>query len=157
MFMGEKAIDDKTYYTISFLFYDFLTPGVGCATSIRFQPYDSFRRDFQGDFGELEIGRMETKRNLWRNLMAVILGHELIHVWRMMTGKRLVFAGAWEEEAMTTGVGPFLNWTPTENSLRQEFRMPLRDKYQTGTCASAMMMDIMVRMNFGNEVIQERF
>ena len=71
MFMGEKAIDDKTYYTISFVFYDFLTPGPGCDTSIRFQPYGAFKRDFQGDFGELEVGKLETKRKV---LGAVMFG-----------------------------------------------------------------------------------
>jgi hypothetical protein len=156
MIMGMKAIDDKTYYTISFVLYDFLTPGAGCDTTIRFQPYESFKRDFGSDFNELEVGTFETKKKVWRNLMAVILGHELIHAWRMMIGKRLVFAGAWEEEAMTTGVGPFLNWKPTENSMRQEFSMPLRDKYQTGSCSSGMMAQIMMNMNFGGTV-NERF
>jgi hypothetical protein len=141
---------------MSLVLYDFLTPGPGCATSIRFQSYDSFRRDFGGDFDELEVGAFETKKNVWRNLMSVILGHELIHAWRMMTGKRLVFAGAWEEEAMTTGVGPFLDWSPSENSMRKEFSMPLRAKYQTGSCASGMMAKIMMNMNFGGTV-NERF
>jgi len=154
MFTGTKAIDEKTYFTICFVFYDFLTPGAGCNTSIRFQTYDSFKAEetFKKDFAGLEIGALETKRKIWRNLMAVVLGHELIHAWRIMIGKRLVFANAWEEEAMTTGVGPFMNWTPTENTLRQEFKMPLRTTYQSKACASTMMQDIMVDVNSGKVV-----
>ena len=47
----------------------------------------------------------------------IILGHELVHVWRMVTGVR-IFQGGWEEEAMTTGLPPFLNMEFSENKLR---------------------------------------
>jgi Effector protein len=156
MIMGVKAIDDNTYFTMCLVLYDFLTPGPGCDTSVRFQPYDSFKRDLRGDFDKLEVGAFEKKTNVWRNLMAVILGHELIHAWRIMIGKRLVFSGAWEEEAMTTGVGPFVSWSPTENSLRQEFSMPLRETYQAGSCASGMMAQIM-RDVYSGVTVNERF
>ena len=154
MCTGDAKIDDKTYYTLVFLLYDFLTPGPGADTYVRFQSYDSFKRDFAGDFDTIDNSHSSDRA--WRNLASTILGHELIHAWRMMKGKRAVMGGAWEEEAMTTGVGPFVNWTPTENTLRAEFKLPHRPTYQSGACASDMMSGIMMNMNWGG-VVNERF
>ena len=101
--------------------------------------------------------------SLYRNekevgkLVAVaVLGHELIHAWRMMAGRRIVTQG-WEEEAMTAGVGPFLNWKFTENSLRSELKLPLRAKYQTGQCSSELVSGIMMQMNWSSTPVTTRF
>ena len=156
MMAGEKPMDDKTYYTLCFVLYDYLTPGVGCDTQVRFMSPARFMADFKGDIeaADTKWYRSETKTG---KLVAIsVLGHELIHAWRMMAGRRLVTQG-WEEEAMTAGVGPFLNWKFTENALRKEAKLPLRAKYQTGQCSSEMMSGIMMQMNWSSDPVTLRF
>jgi hypothetical protein len=132
MCLAMRPIDDRTYYYISFYCYDYLTPGPGCDSTVRFQPYDKFVELMKTmpEWDEFNVGILNTEKNKVRNIAAVLLGHELIHCWRMMRGRRVVSMG-WEEEGMTVGLGPFLNWPMTENQLRKELGLPLRTKYGT--------------------------
>jgi hypothetical protein len=66
----------------------------------------------------------------------VMLGHELIHAWRMMTGRRIVARG-WEEEMMTVGLGPGADLPFTENKLRSEAGHPLRTSYNLSPSTAA--------------------
>jgi hypothetical protein len=156
MLAGQKPMDDKTYYTLCFILYDYLTPGTGCATQVRFMSPARFKADFKGDIEEADTKWYRSERKTAKLVAMAVLGHELIHAWRMMAGRRLVTQG-WEEEAMTAGVGPFLNWKLTENCLRKEMKMPLRQKYQTGQCSSEMMQGIMMQMNWSSNPVTTRF
>lgn len=109
---GTLAIDNDTYYRLAFLLYEWLTPGAGTNTVIR---YAADIKHFDKTKGDISC---------------IVLGHELIHAWRMMIGRRIVSAG-WEEEAMTTGIPPFVNLPYTENKLRQQCGMPLRQHYNS--------------------------
>jgi len=111
--LGLKQLPPESYHRFALIMYDFLDPGSGCSVGLRM--------DFEqagGDDTEL-----------------IILAHELVHVWRMVTGMR-VFMGGWEEEAMTTGLPPFMNLRFTENKLRVEQGLPLRTHY-TALCGTA--------------------
>lgn len=109
---GTLAIDNDTYYRLAFTLYEWLTPGKGVNTVIR---YVTTITDF------------DKKKS---DISCIVLGHELIHAWRMMTGRRIVPSG-WEEEAMTTGIPPFVNFKFTENKLRMQCGMPLRAHYNS--------------------------
>ena len=149
MCTGEKAFPDNAYFKLCFLLYDYMSPGPGSPTYVRFQSYDSFTSSFKADHKTENKSRplFDTKSNLWRDLAATILGHELIHAWRMMRGRRVVLGGAWEEEAMTTGIGPFTNWKLTENAIRRELGLTQRMTYQSGQCSSFEMQNVMVNTN----------
>ena len=104
---GTKEVDNDTYIKLATLLYPFLTPGPGSDSAIRFAPIAE-----EPDF--------------------LLLGHELIHGWRMMTGMRITDDNnfSWEEEAMTTGIPPFVNFKYTENKLRAQLcGSPLRRDY----------------------------
>ncbi len=75
------------------------------------------------------------------------LGHEMIHAWRMMTGRRIVGTNMWEEEAMTVGLSPFANLRFTENALRRDAKLPARLKYGGSVTASTDYIS-----NFQNQV-----
>jgi hypothetical protein len=109
---GKLDIDDDTYYRLAFSLYEFLTPGSGINTVIRYV---------------VDITAFDKKK---ADVAPMVLGHELIHAWRMMTGRRVVPNG-WEEEAMTTGIPPFTTLHFTENKLRMQCGMPLRPHYNT--------------------------
>lgn len=110
---GRKALPKEAYHRFAMFFYDHLVAGEGCSVALRFAPDQASQNDPE----------------------LIILGHELIHVWRMVTGMR-IFEGGWEEEAMTTGIAPFGNLKYTENKLRVEFGHPLRSSY-TARCTTA--------------------
>ena len=66
----------------------------------------------------------------------VILGHELIHAYHLMTGKllhgqyELTEGTANHEEAQTIGVGPYAGDELTENALRREVGLAERTKHE---------------------------
>ncbi len=119
MVSGKTAMDSDTYFKICLHFYEFLSPGVGVNTQIRME----WKEEFQGS-----DGKYNPKKDHNDVPGFLVLGHELIHAWRMMLGKRIV-DGGWEEEAMTTGVGAFAGWPMTENALRSELGLPARPYY----------------------------
>jgi hypothetical protein len=112
---GTEEIDNNTYARIGMVLYEFLTPGPGIDTVIRFAPANDVPD-------------------------SMTIGHELIHAWRMMKGLRL-FQNGWEEEAMTTGFPPFANFKFTENKLRVQARMELRTKYDNPVVNSLFMQN----------------
>jgi hypothetical protein len=103
---GRQPLKPEAYHRFAMYFYDHLEPGEGSTVALRFD-----RQQAGPDDPEFNI-----------------LGHELIHVWRMVTGMR-IFQGGWEEEAMTTGVPPFVAMKFTENKIRAEHGLALRTKY----------------------------
>jgi hypothetical protein len=79
--------------------YDFLQPGTGESCYVNF----NHLRDNLSDDHRKYLPQGLT----WQNRPpAVALGHELIHAWRVMSG-RVLFRYGWEEEAMTVGLPPF--------------------------------------------------
>ncbi len=122
MAQGSRAISSDVYFKLAFFFYDFLTSGAGVDTSIRMINRDDWPADFK-------TNTYTPKTNPDDSPGYIVLGHELIHAFRMMIGKRLVHNG-WEEEAMTSGIWQFSRWNFSENSLRGEAGFPLRMTYQ---------------------------
>lgn len=125
MELGLRSIDTGTEVRLRAHLYDFLTPGPGCNAEM-----------------ELNHTLMNTSEEHKRHLPAseyyrnrplpVVLAHELVHAWRLMTG-RVIFPYGWEEEAMTVGLPPFSTMKFTENRFRIEFDnsgLALRPEYQ---------------------------
>ncbi|MEO8859736.1 MAG: M91 family zinc metallopeptidase [Burkholderiaceae bacterium] len=127
---GRKVIDDPTYYKLSYVLYEWLTPGPGIHTQIRFDA--SVNPQHEGAKPQLnwEVAPLH-----------IALGHELIHAWRMMAGRRLVPITGWEEEAMTVGLPPFASMRLTENLLRVQSGAAVRFKYGSPAVANADFMD----------------
>jgi hypothetical protein len=116
---GERHMDDNTYIKICFFFYNHLSPGPGVNSQVRVTP--AVRMNSQD-------GKYKPKVDTDSVPPAIVVGHELIHAWRMMHGRRVVRLG-WEEEAMTVGLGLASGWPLTENQLRLEMKLPRRFKY----------------------------
>ncbi len=132
MSLGRIPCDDSTYYKICFMFYDYLTPGSGISTQVRLTPqiraegmnshWFRKKKNYKGDW---TAARED-----------IMVGHELIHAWRMMVGRRVV-RGGWEEEAMTVGLSFAAGWGFTENRLRNEAGQPRRLTYSHTDFSSA--------------------
>ena len=120
--MGERKIEDAKYYRFCVEFYDYLIPGKGCDTQVRIQPPAIFKAKNSDLIAEAGSGKSV-------KIAAALLGHELIHAWRMMTGRRVVDDG-WDEEMMTVGLGRCSGWPMTENRLRVGMGLPRRTSYQ---------------------------
>lgn len=116
---GIKAMDRETFFKICYHLYQFLTPGPGVPVAVRFRP-------------ETDIPDH------------ILLGHELVHAWRMIYGRRLVMGGSmYDEEMMTVGLGIFAHWEFTENQLRREAGFATRTKYGTIDVSSAYVASMM--------------
>jgi len=118
---GALKIPDDDYFRICFAYYEHLRPGEGCDTQVKLRAEVKLMGD---------DGKFKPKADVSSVAAEIILGHELIHAWRMMKGRRIVNNG-WEEEAMTTGCSPFRHLTITENALRLEGGYPQRASYNT--------------------------
>jgi hypothetical protein len=122
MAVGTKAMDRETFIKICYNFYDFLTPGPGVSAAVRFR-------------AEPDIPDH------------VLLGHELIHAWRLIKGRRIVMAGSmYDEEMMTVGLGPFATWKFTENQLRREAGLAARAKYGKIDTSSLYVQSMMLQI-----------
>jgi hypothetical protein len=140
MLTGMAYMTDTVYYSLCFLLYDYALSGGGTNAQIRIMNQMTFDHDFKNDVAaEKKFGRSTAETAL--RLDAVILGHELIHAWRMMAGRRIV-AGGWEEEAMTSGIGPFSSWKLTENVLRGDLGLSTRKSYANPGHSSSLMSQI---------------
>jgi hypothetical protein len=140
MLHGMVYMTDTVYYSLCFLLYDYALSGGGTNAQIRIMNQTTFDHDFKNDVaGEKKFGRSTGETAL--RLDAVILGHELIHAWRMMAGRRIV-AGGWEEEAMTSGIGPFSGWRMTENVLRGDLGLSTRKVYANPGHSSGLMAQL---------------
>lgn len=127
---GRKVIDDSTYYKLAYVLYEWLTPGPGIHTQVRFDA--SVDPQHEG---------AKPQKNWEAAPLHVALGHELIHAWRMMAGRRVVPITGWEEEAMTVGLPPFASMRLTENLLRVQSGAAVRFKYASPAVANADFME----------------
>ena len=127
---GTTVITAEMHYKLAIPLYEFMTPGPGVNTAIRFENKKEFKDVNTNMFFRPKINDADVPAY-------IVMGHELIHAWRMMQGRRLVRQG-WEEEAMTTGIMEFANFPVTENKLRAEAGLPLRTSYQQGHYSSGV-------------------
>lgn len=101
-----KLVDDK----LRVYLYDFLQPGAGEDCWIKFNPMKENLSD--------EHKKYLPQSHHWAHRPpGIALAHELVHAWRVVSG-RVMFAYGWEEEAMTVGLPPFSNMKFTENRIR---------------------------------------
>jgi hypothetical protein len=131
---GEKSIKDDQYYLLCCYLYDYLVPGPGTDTQIRVMHPSWTAKIFKDDVKQ-EKSVFRTQEETASRVQAVVMAHELLHAWRMMAGRRIV-SGGWEEEAMTTGCGPFIGWKLTENTFRSALKLSQRKKYSCPTISS---------------------
>ena len=129
---GVSTFPTTSDYPLCFLLYDYMIPGAGTNAQVRIMNPTTFAYDFKKDVAEIKT-MPANKAAL--SLEAVVFAHELIHAWRMMAGRRVVTDG-WEEEAMTTGIGPFAGWRLTENVIRGDFGLKSRTSYASPTHSS---------------------
>lgn len=88
----------------------------------------------------LEIA--DAKRQPWMKRESWVgLAHELVHAWRMVTGRCVFYPALSEdyyEEAMTVGLPPYHFCRFTENSIRRENGLPLRTFYGESSYQQSM-------------------
>jgi Effector protein len=138
-----RYMPDAVYYPLCFLLYDYMLPGAGTDTQVRVMNAKTFEHDFNNDLqseSKMTRGKQETAVRL----DAVVLAHELIHAWRMMSGRRIV-SGGWEEEAMTSGIGPFSSWRMTENSFRSDLGLKQRRTYANSRHSSERIQTLALK------------
>jgi hypothetical protein len=152
----QRQLSDNEYYILAWNLYDYLTPGPGCNTQIRVMLPQEFRKDFKGDRKDVKRKFGQSGKEKWAKMAAVVIGHEFVHAWRMMIGKRLVDDG-YEEEIMTAGVGPFINFPMTENCLRRELGVKLRESYQPGQVSSSFAAQVRDEMFGGHASTAKAF
>ncbi len=115
-----RRLTPSQYFLLLMNLYDWIPRGQGCSTTVRLDatktPSHADKSVFKKDYNQSPV--------------PIVLGHELVHAWRMMTGRRLYPAG-YEEEQMTVGLPPFHKMKFTENRLRSEFKYALLPKYGT--------------------------
>lgn len=128
---GTKKMDDNTYYKLASVLYQYTTPGRGVHATVRLEPVKQLYDENTPEGRR----RYNPKKNVNDVPIHLVLGHELIHAWRMMEGKRIVAEG-YLEEAMTVGLHPFDKLAHTENKLRFEMGYPPRAFYSHNSFAS---------------------
>jgi hypothetical protein len=129
IYSSGKLFDDNTCYKLCFTFYEYLTAGPGCDTQVRIQMpqiFEDKNKDLYAAARQRIIGK---DKKAWNKIAAILLGHELIHAWRMMGGRRIVDDG-YDEEVMTVGFGPAAAWPLTQNALRRHLKVSTRPAYQ---------------------------
>ena len=132
----ERRMTPSENFKLSLALYDEIFRGQGADTAVRLVP--SIGIDGNKSLTWLQKRRGKTKYQIDTDAVRadIMLGHELIHAWRMMTGRRLVARG-WEEEMMTVGLGPGSVLPFTENRLRSEAGHPLRTSYNLNPSTAA--------------------
>lgn len=131
MASGAQKCTQDDYMRIAVAFYEFLSPGPGCDTQVRLTDEVVIHSDEdlrKKDKVKLKFYQNEFKVDGRAVRADIMIGHEFIHAWRMMVGRRVVSSG-FEEEMMTVGLGPCADWPFTENRLRLEAGHPLRISY----------------------------
>jgi hypothetical protein len=113
---GTRRIEDNEYYRLCLYLYEELAPGAGTSAEMRV---------------------VMTQVSLPDEPLFIVVGHELVHAWRIMKGRR-IFENGWEEEAMTTGLPPFSSMRFSENRLRVEANLPMREKYSK-ICSTSLL------------------
>jgi hypothetical protein len=112
---------------IGYHIMDHLTPGAGTGAWVVWDPLvESVCTHLQAD-----------RRAAWMDRPPwIALAHELIHGWRLVTGRSVFKPGPMEdyyEEAMTVGLAPYDQCRFTENRLRHLKGLPLRTYYAENT------------------------
>ena len=136
---GSIALTDTEYFKIATAYYEHMTPGPGCSTQVKVQMNVAVGNPMSADNPKAYPFRPKQDRDCVA--AEIMLGHELIHAWRMMTGRRLVNDG-WEEEAMTCGLAPYANLRFTENALRRDGGFPARLTYPLPVFNSAWTREL---------------
>ncbi len=123
MASGKTVIPPHVDAKLRVYLYDFLTPGTGESCHVTF----NHKRDNLSPAHK----RYLPSSHIWANRPPAIgLGHELVHAWRVASG-RVLFKYGWEEEAMTVGLPPFGNMPFSENRIRVEWGgLAIRPDYQ---------------------------
>lgn len=116
----KRKVTPSQYFLLMVHLYQWINPGPGCSTSIRFDATAHPRHADKSIY----------QRDYQKSALHIVLGHELIHAWRMMSGRRF-YQGGFEEEQMTVGLPPFANMRFTENKLRAESGFAIAPKYGT--------------------------
>jgi hypothetical protein len=112
---------------IGYHIMDHLTPGPGTGAWVVWDP----------DSKSVCTDLPDEKRAAWMDRPPwIALAHELIHGWRLVTGRCVFKPGPIEdyhEEAMTVGLPPYDQCRFTENRLRHLKGLPLRTYYAEKT------------------------
>jgi Effector protein len=119
---GKRPIRDDMYFKLCLYLHDWLETGKGVNTVVAYS-------------ASYQTACCESRAKLDHEAGSVpyiILGHELIHAWRRMTGRR-IFEGGTGEEHMTTGLPPYTNMKFTENKLRVLGNLAVRDHYASAS------------------------
>lgn len=117
MIDGVAEVDDATYVKISLYLHEWLQRGDGVNAIIGYSAVPGHScADQKADWSKGEVP-------------FIIIAHELIHAWRMMTGRR-IFLGGIGEEHITVGLPPYTSMKFTENKLRAQAKVAIRDHYQ---------------------------
>lgn len=133
---NERRMTPSENFRLSLGLYDHIFRGHGANTAVRLVP--GIGLDGNKTLSWLQKRTGKTKYQIDADAVRadVMLGHELIHAWRMMTGRRIVARG-WEEEMMTVGLGPAASLPFTENKLRLEAGHPQRTSYNLNPSTAA--------------------
>jgi hypothetical protein len=107
--------------------------GQGSASKVCYNPFISI--------GEVFVPQLKAKLKMFMGVETpafVALGHELIHAFHSLSGDRKTGntpGGAKAEEAWTVGAGKYANTRISENAIRKEHGLPLREYYsKRGDC-----------------------
>jgi Effector protein len=134
MAKGTKAIPPSVDAKLRSYLYDFLTPGDGCSCYVVFN-------HLRDNLSERHKRYLPNSHNWMNRPPGIALGHELIHAWRVVSG-RVLFDYGWEEEAMTVGLPPFSNMPFTENRLRVEYGgLAVRPDYENILTKTPLVAD----------------
>ncbi|WP_087648250.1 M91 family zinc metallopeptidase [Caballeronia choica] len=124
---GRRKVSSLQRCLIAYHIMDHLTPGPGTGAQVLWDPKSV------GVCMDLAANR----RAAWMDRPPwIALAHELIHGWRLVTGRCVFQPGGIEdywEEAMTVGLPPYDRCRFTENRFRHVKALPLRTYYGEST------------------------
>jgi hypothetical protein len=124
---GDNKVSSLQRGLIAYHIMDFLTPGPGTGAKVLWDPKSV------GVCMDLAANR----RAAWMDRPPwIALAHEMIHGWRLVTGRCVFQPGGIEEyweEAMTVGLSPYDGCRFTENRFRHAKALPLRTYYAEST------------------------
>ncbi|WP_353558448.1 M91 family zinc metallopeptidase [Paraburkholderia terrae] len=125
--VGGTKVSSLQRGLIAYHIMDHLTPGPGTGAQVLWNPSSD------RICGDLPAER----RAAWMDRPPwVALAHEMIHGWRLVTGRCVFQPGGIEdywEEAMTVGLPPYDRCRFTENRFRHVKALPLRTYYGEST------------------------
>lgn len=133
---NDRRMTPSENFRLSLGLYEHLFQGKGADTAVRLIPGIALEGNKTLTFFQKRRGKTKYQIDVDAVRADVMLGHELVHAWRMMTGRRIVARG-WEEEMMTVGLGPAASLRFTENRLRAEAGHPLRTSYNLSPTTAA--------------------